>query len=106
MYSSREGVISPSYATKLSNEELEALEMWSNRQVGILPNQYHYSYEQGDTLIYPEHIRDIKIIDKIVDNKYKVQRQKDEEAAKRKQNLGNSKKGGSGFYGHTFKFNQ
>ena len=28
------------------------------KQHGIMPNQYHYFYDQGDTIIYYEHITD------------------------------------------------
>jgi hypothetical protein len=107
MYSSKDGIIPQSLVEKLTMEEIEALVMWSNKQHDIMPNQYHYSYEQGDTLLYPEHIQDLKLIDKIVDNKRKSEAQKEEAKQKHKQNnpLGGSQ-GGSGFYGRTFKFNQ
>lgn len=95
-------------AERLTFEEIEALEMWSNRQHGIMPNQYHHSYEQGDTMIYPEHIQDLKLIDKIVGNKHAADRRKEEskQAHKQGKNSIGSNQGGGGFYGNTFKFNQ
>lgn len=99
-------------AEKLTFEEIEALEMWSNKQHGIMPNQYHHTYEQGDTLIYPEHIADLKLIDKIVGNKLAADRRKEEQKLKHKQGgsnnqLGsNQQLGGNNFYGNTFKFNR
>jgi len=107
MYSSKDGIIPKSLAEKLSDQDLEDLEMWANKQHGILPNQYHYSYEQGDTLIFPEHIQSLKLLDKIVANKHEADRKKEEAKQKHKQNnpLAGGK-GGGNFYGRTFKFNQ
>lgn len=91
---------------KLTVEEIEALNMWVNKQHGILPNQYHYAYEQGDTLIYPEHIADLLTIDKMMTNKINNDRKKEEATQKHKQkNPLGIKQGGGGFYGQTFKFN-
>jgi hypothetical protein len=109
MYSSKDGIIPKSLAEKLSDQDVEDLEMWSNKQHGVLPNQYHYAYEQGDTLIYPEHIKNIRLLDKIVTNKHEADRRKEEAKQQSKQNnplKGGSQKGGGSFYGHTFKFNQ
>lgn len=87
--------------------------MWNYKQLGILPNQYHYSYENGDTLIYPEHIRDIAVIDTMVSNKHKAdaEKQKAESERKSKKSGIGSGAGGKGvgkqsqgFYGHTFRF--
>lgn len=110
MYSSKDGTIPKSIVTKLTEEESEALAMWNYKQHGIFPNQYHYSYNDGDTIIYPEHLRDIVIIDKIMTNKLLKEQKEEQERQKQKQkksSLGTSggKTGGSGFYGHTFKFN-
>lgn len=91
---------------KLTVEEIDAIQMWINRQHGIMPNQYHHTYEQGDTLIYPEHIADLLIIDKMMNNKIKNDRQKEEAAQKIKQkNPLGVRQGGQGFYGHKFKYN-
>lgn len=92
---------------KLTIAEIEALNMWVTKQHGILPNQYHYSYEQGDTLIYPEHIADLLTIDKMMTNKINNDKQKQEATQKNKQkNPLGIKQGGEGFYGQTFKFNK
>jgi hypothetical protein len=104
MYSSKEGVIPQSLLIQLDESDLDALEMWGNRQHGIFPNQYHHTYEQGDTMIYPEHIADLRIIDKIVGNKRAIDKQKEESKLKHQQN--NPLKGGNNFYGNTFKFNR
>lgn len=107
MYSSKEGIIPKSLATKLTDEEIEALSMWTYKQHGILPHQYHHSYENGDTIIYPEHIRDLVVIDKMMSNKLIKEQREEQEKQKQKQkhkkSLGSV--GGSGFYGHTFRFN-
>jgi hypothetical protein len=106
LYSSKDGIIPKSLAEKLTDEEVEALIMWSNRQHDIMPNQYHYSYEQGDTIIYPEHIQDLKTIDKMVQNKRNADRQKEEAKQKHKQKNPLSGSDSGNFYGRTFKFNQ
>lgn len=109
--SSKEGIFPKKLSEKLTPEEIEAFNMWNYKQLGILPNHYHHSYENGDTLIYPEHIRDLMVIDKMIYNKHEADRKKEaEEAARKQKNNKNSlgaasKKGGAGFYGHTFKFN-
>jgi hypothetical protein len=106
MYSSKDGIIPKSLVEKLTEEEIEALIMWSNKQHDIMPNQYHYSYEQGDTLIFPEHIQDLKLIDKIVTNKRRSDEQKEASKQKHKQNNPLGAGGSGNFYGRTFKFNQ
>lgn len=89
---------------KLTPEVIDAWIMWTNKQYGIMPNQYHYYYNQGDTLIYPEHIADLITIDKIWNNKIKKEQQKEEakQQNKNKNNKGVSNQGG--FYGQTMKF--
>lgn len=113
--SSKDGSFPKSLVTKVEDEVWEAFTMWVNKQHDIFPNMYHHFYEQGETLIYPEHIADIKIIDKIVSNKRIKDAEKERAEAERKQNKGKGGLGGgksavaggkgSGFYGHTFKFN-
>ena len=91
----------------VSVEVIEAWNMWVNKQYGIMPNQYHYFYEQGDTLIYPEHIADLITIDKMWNEKLKKDRQKEEQKQKGIGNnpLKNKNQGGfSGFYGQTQRF--
>ena len=110
--SPKDGSFPKSLVPKVEDEVWEAFNMWSNKQHDIFPNQYHHFYEQGDTQIYPEHIADIKTIDKMVSNKRLKDAEKERAEAERKQNkkgLGNkglANNKGSGFYGHTFKFNQ
>jgi len=115
--SSKDGSIPKSLADKLTPEESEALMMYNYKQHGILPNQYHYSYNDGDTIIFPEHVRDLVIIDKMMSNKIRKEQEKEE--AKHNKNKNNPLKGdrglgagaagnsnkGAGFYGHTFRFN-
>lgn len=109
MHSSKEGVMPKKTIEKLEVEEIEAFNMWVNKQMGILPNQYHHTYEKGDTIIYPEHIRDLIVIDQMVHNKREADRKQQEQEEKRKQrnplgmNTGRMK-GGGGFYGKTIKF--
>lgn len=106
-----DGSIPKSLLAKLTDEELEALTMWNYKQHDILPNMYHYSYNDGDTIIYLEHIRDLVIIDKMVSNKLRkdVEQERAREKQKQKNPLGASSRGiaqkQSGFYGHTFRFN-
>ena len=91
----------------VSVEVIEAWNMWVNKQYGIMPNQYHYFYEQGDTLIYPEHIADLITIDKMWNEKLKKDRQKEEQKQKSGNNnpLKSKNQGGfSGFYGQTQRF--
>lgn len=52
--------------------------MWVNKQHGIMPNQYHHFYENGDTMIYPEHIQDLIVIDRMYTNKLEKERKKQE----------------------------
>ena len=68
-----------------------------------MPNQYHYFYEQGDTLIYPEHIADLLTIDKM----FKIRLEKEQQKKEAKKGLegDKSKKSGnigSNFYGQKF----
>jgi hypothetical protein len=86
----------------LTIDEVEAWNMWYNKQHGIMPNQYHHFYDQGDTLIYPEHIADLLTIDKMWDNKITNERKKAEAAQKAKEK--NPFKKGEGFYGQTYKY--
>ncbi|MGD1837504.1 MAG: hypothetical protein ACPKPY_05540 [Nitrososphaeraceae archaeon] len=71
-------------AQDLTPSELEVFRMWLLYKKGIMPNQYHPSYDEGQTIIYPEHIADINTIDKFAHNKQKKLHQQTE--AKRKQN--------------------
>ena len=70
-------------ASRLTVEEIEAWSMWIHRGNGILPTQYHWSYEQGDTIIYPEHLADISVVDKMWTNRTKYREGK--AAAEQKQ---------------------
>jgi hypothetical protein len=96
---------------KLTPEIIDAWNMWINKQHGIMPNQYHYFYDQGDTLIYPEHIADLLTIEKIWNNKMKREQHKAEQKNNKNKagggvpsnNKGNE---GRGFYGQTFKYNK
>lgn len=63
----------------ITKEEIEAWTMFVNKQNGILPTQYHHFYEQGDTIIYNEHVEDLAVVAKMWDNKLKRE-QKEEEA--------------------------
>ena len=96
---------SPSKAKELTIEEIEAWTMWVYKQHGIMPNQYHHFYEQNDTLLYQEHIEDLLVIDKMVNNKLTYEKKKQEAAQKAKER--NPLKGGQGggFYGQTYKYN-
>lgn len=96
----------------LTVEEIEALNMWINKQHGIMPNQYHHFYENGDTLIYPEHLQDLLKIDQMYSNRLDKERHK-QEAKNPKNNplkqqhnasgLGNSSNsGGSNFYNRKY----
>jgi hypothetical protein len=96
---------------ELTKDEIEAFNMWINKQHGILPNQYHYFYEQGDTLIYPEHVADLITIDKMYQNRLKKEHQREEAKRAVKHNnplksnssLGNQQQQpGANFYGTKF----
>jgi hypothetical protein len=85
--------------------------MWVNKQHGILPNQYHHFYDQGDTLIYPEHIEDLITIDKMYQNRLKREQQKTEakHAAKKlqqhqQQGQQQQQQGSPNFYGQKFRY--
>lgn len=93
----------------ISNEVYEAWTMWANKQYGIMPNQYHHFYEQGDTLIYPEHIADLITIDKMWNEKQKKDKQKEEQKQQGVKNsplAGKNKGGIGGFYGQTMRYNK
>jgi hypothetical protein len=99
---------------KLTPEIIEAWNMWINKQHGIMPNQYHYFYNQGDTIIYPEHIADLLTIDKMWNNKMKKEQQK-EEAKQQNKNKNNplllqqkqqQQNKGGGFYGQTMRYSK
>lgn len=91
--------------------------MWINKSNGILPNQYHHFYEQGDTMLFPEHIADLYTIDKMWANrlKYKEGEQKrkaETEKFKEQMKTGNQKyttrnQGGkSNFFGQKYRYNK
>lgn len=46
--------------------------MYINHKNGFPPNTWHEFYEDGQTMIYPEHIEDIKTLEKIYANKAKI----------------------------------
>jgi len=104
------GQESETLASTLSMEEIEAWNMWIYKTHGILPTQYHHFYNQGDTMIYREHIQDILTIDKIWANKQEKENHK--KASKNPKNnplAGQQKKqglGGGGFYGQTFRYSK
>ena len=69
-----------------------------------MPTQYHYFYENGDTIIYPEHIQDLQVIDQMWVNRMERERQKLESknnAAKSPLKQNNKP---SGFYGKTYRY--
>lgn len=94
---------------KLTPEVIEVWNMWINKQYNIMPNQYHYFYDQGDTIIYPEHIADLITLDKIWNNKMKEEQHK-AEAKQQKNNKNNplfqqqQKNKQGGFYGNTMRY--
>ena len=87
----------------LTPEEIEAFNMWLNKQHKILPTQYHHFYDQGDTLIYPEHIADLLTIDRMYQNRLKKDHDKEKAKNDAKNNnpLKNNNQG-SNFYGKKF----
>ena len=101
-------------AAKLTAEEVEAWNMYMNNQSGILPTQYHWSYEQGDTIIYPEHVADLFTLEKMWSNRKKYRegkaRQEQEakalqEKLKSGQNVTTLNQGGaSAFYGKKYRY--
>ena len=91
---------------KIEPEVIEAWNMWIYKTHGIMPNQYHYAYEQGDTLLFPEHIQDLMVIDKIWTNKLKNEQHKKQSKAPKNNPLAKQKQGLGNFYGQTYKYNQ
>jgi hypothetical protein len=94
----------------LTIEEVEALNMYLYKQHGIMPNMYHYFYDHGETLIYPEHIADLITIDQMYHNRMEKERNK-EKAKQEAKNNNPLKKGfanntsgslGSNFYGQKY----
>ena len=79
--------------------------MWHNKQNGIMPNQYHYTYQNGDTIIYPEHIADIATIDKMYTQRMKNEQQKAESKHASKEHRPTNPKG-KGFYGRKFTYHK
>lgn len=72
-----------------------------------MPNQYHWTYDQGDTLLFPEHIQDLLVIDRMWNNKLKKEQQKAEAKAKHATNnpLKNQQQHSKGgFYNQTYKY--
>lgn len=100
---------SPSKEKELNADEIAAWNMWIYKTHGILPTQYHEFYEQGDTILYIEHIQDLLTIDKMWANKLEMQRKKEEAKQKHKENNPlkggqHKQQGGGGFYGQTFRY--
>ena len=104
-------------ASRLSDEDVEAWNMWINKNDGILPNQYHYFYEQGDTIIFPEHLADLKTIDKMWNNRIKYKQGEEERKAKtqafqeqmksgQKVTTTRNQGGKSDFYGKRYRYNK
>jgi hypothetical protein len=76
--------------------------MWIYKEHDILPNQWHHFYDQGDTILYLEHIQDLLTIDKMWNNKLIRERKKAEAAQRAKEKNPFGK--GAGFYGQTHKY--
>lgn len=68
------------------SEEIEAWDMWIYKQHGILPIQYHHFYNQGETILYPEHLQDLLTIDKMWNNRLQKERHKEQSKQQLKQN--------------------
>jgi hypothetical protein len=96
----------------LTAEEIEVWNMWVYKTHGILPNQYHPFYDEGSTLIYPEHIQDLVTVDKMWGNKLEMKAKKEQAKQRHKQNNNplskgqNKGLGSGGFYGNTFKYSK
>jgi hypothetical protein len=93
---------------KVEPEVIEAWNMFIYKQHGVMPNQWHHFYEQGDSIIYPEHIADLITVDNMWNKKLQKEREKEEQKQNNKNPLKNNKGGlgaGSGFYGQTMRFN-
>lgn len=91
----------------LTIEEIEALDMWVYKQHGIMPNQYHHFYDDGNTLIYPEHIHDLITIDQMYVNRLEKERREKESKTQNKTGGKNNTIGTNGnpasqFYGRQF----
>jgi hypothetical protein len=79
--------------------------MWVYKTHNIFPNQYHHFYEQGETLIYQEHIQDLLVIDQMWANKIKIQQNKEKAKIQNKNHhLTKNNKGLGGFYGQTYRY--
>jgi hypothetical protein len=96
--------------------------MFSNKQQhGILPTQYHYFYNQGDTIIYPEHIQDLQVIDQMWTNRKNREQHKAQSKNQTLNNINNlpikkhnkpiisnnfnnNNSSSSGFYNKTYKY--
>ena len=61
---------------ELSFEEHEFLQLYVNHKQGFPPNSWHYFYEEGQTMLYNEHIEDIKTVEKMFYNKHKIENAK------------------------------
>ena len=87
---------------KLTLDEIEAWLMFQNKQMGIMPTQYHHFYEQGDTIIYQEHIRDLQTIDKMWQSR--LDREQSKQDGKDQSNNPLKQKKDNSFYGRKFKY--
>ena len=90
---------------KIEPEVVEAWNMWIYKTHGIMPNQHHHFYDQGDTMLYNEHIQDLMTIDKIWSNKVKMNKHKQQSKAPKNNPLSKQKQGLGGFYGQTYRYN-
>lgn len=78
--------------------------MWIYKQHGVLPNQYHHFYNQGETIIYPEHLQDLLTVDKMWNNKIKKEEHKEKAKQQLKQD-NNPLKNNSNFYNKKYVYN-
>ena len=91
---------------KILPQEIEAWNMWIYKTHGIMPNQYHHFYEQGETMLYQEHIQDLMVIDTIWANKMKMMNNKAKSKQHAKNNPLTKNTGGLGFYGQTYRYDR
>lgn len=106
-----EYIVQKTSGKDLTSEEVEVLNMWIFKQQGILPYQYHHFYENGDTMIYPEHLHDLATIEQMYNNRLAKERHEEEgKRAAKSPDTNPLKKGfsntsgslGSNFYGKKF----
>lgn len=89
---------------ELTETNLHAFQFWLKWKYGIKPNEWHYLYESTTEPLFEEHLQEIIVIEKMFQNRLKIEQSKSSGPKVNPIKEGRNKRGG-GFYGKTIRPN-